>query len=114
MKEIINQMIANYLPAILSAILTFIVAQIRAKYNKYVDTQTKKEIASATVKYIEQVFDMLHGKEKLAKAKSTMESLLADKGITIGDTEMVVLLESAVKEMNAQSLTSFIDEVKGK
>ena len=114
MKEIINQMIATYLPAILSAILTFIVAQIRAKYNKYVDTQTKKEIASATVKYIEQVFDMLHGKEKLAKAKSTMESLLAEKGITIGDTEMIVLLESAVKEMNAQSLTGFIDEVKGK
>lgn len=114
MKEFINQMIADYLPAILSAVLTFIVAQIRAKYNKYVDTQTKKDVASATVKYIEQVFDMLHGKEKLAKAKSTMESLLAEKGITIGDTEMVVLLESAVKEMNAQSLTGFIDEVKGK
>lgn len=114
MKEIIHQMIADYLPAILSAVLTFIVAQIRAKYNKYVDTQTKKDIASATVKYIEQVFDALHGKDKLAKAKSTMESLLAEKGIAIGDTEMVVLLESAVKEMNTQSLTGFIDEVKGK
>lgn len=112
MKELINQLIADYLPAILSAVITFIVAQIRAKYNKYVDTQAKKEIASATVKYIEQVFTTLHGKDKLAKAKSTMSALLQDKGITIDDTELVVLLEAAVKEMNNQSWATFIEDIK--
>ena len=41
-----------------------------------------------------------------------MLALLEEKGIKISDVELVILLESAVKDMNYQSLADFIDEVK--
>ena len=87
MKEIITQMITEYLPVILTA-------------------------AATTVKYIEQIYKDVHGTEKLRKAKETMLTLLEEKGIKISDVELVILLESAVKDMNYKSLTDFIDEVK--
>lgn len=113
MKDFITQMITDYLPAILTAIATVIVAQIKICYNKYVDNETKKDVASTTVKYVEQIYKDLHGEEKLEKAKESMSELLESKGIKISEIEMIMLLESAVKEMNYADLTDFIEEIKG-
>ena len=41
-----------------------------------------------------------------------MKTLLSEKGIKISEIEMVTLLESAVKNMNYSSLTSFVEEIK--
>lgn len=112
MKEIITQIIADYLPAILTAILTAIVGFMKSKYTKYVNDNTKRNVAADTVKYIEQIYKDIHGDEKLEKAKETMKTLLEEKGIKISDIEMVILLESAVKDMNYSSLTEFVDEIK--
>ena len=112
MKEIIIQMIAEYLPIIFTAILTAFVGFIKSKYTKYVNDDTKRNVATDTVKYIEQIYKDIHGNDKLEKAKETMKTLLSEKGIKISEIEMVTLLESAVKNMNYSSLTSFVDEVK--
>ena len=112
MKEIIIQMITEYLPVILTTIFTVIVARVKLLYKEYVNNDTKKNVAETTVKYVEQIYKDLHGAEKLEKAKESMLSLLKDKGIKINEIEMVMLLESAVKDMNYTSLESFIDEVE--
>ena len=112
MKEIIIQMIAEYLPIIFTAILTAFVGFIKSKYTKYINDDTKRNVAADTVKYIEQIYKDIHGNDKLEKAKETMKTLLSEKGIKISEIEMVTLLESAVKNMNYSSLTSFVDEVK--
>lgn len=112
MKEIFTQMLTEYLPAILTTIITVIAAQLKIRYNKYVDNETKRDVAATTVRYVEQLYKDLHGKEKLNKAKESMLALLEDKGVKINEIELVMLLESAVKEMNYKSLSDFMDEVK--
>lgn len=112
MKAIITQMITEYLPVILTAIMTAIVGFVKSKYTKLANDSIKKDVAATTVKYIEQIYKDLHGDEKLEKAKEAMATLLEEKGIKITDIELIMLLESAVKDMNYKSLTDFINEVK--
>ena len=102
-------MITEYLPVILTAVMTAIVGFVKSKYTKIANDSIKKDVASTTVKYIEQIYKDVHGTEKLERAKETM---LEEKGVKISDVELVILLESAVKDMNYKSLTDFIDEVK--
>lgn len=96
MKDIIMQII----PIVLATIGTFLIGLIKAKYSQYVNTDTKKEIAMLTVRYVEQVFKTLHGEEKLDKAKSAFVKMLNEKGIKISDDEINMLLEAAVHQMN--------------
>jgi LL-H family phage holin len=96
MKDIIMQII----PIVLATIGTFLIGLIKAKYSQYVNTDTKKEIAMITVRYVEQVFTALHGKDKLEKAKSTFVEMLNEKGIKISESEIDMLLEAAVNQMN--------------
>lgn len=112
MKEIITQMITEYLPVILATIMTGIVGFIKSKYTKLANDNIKKDVAATTVKYVEQIYKDLHGTEKLEKAKESMLALLEEKGIKISEIELIALLESAVKDMNYTSLTDFINEVK--
>ena len=96
MKEIIM----NIIPIVLATVGTFLIGLIKAKYSQYVNTDTKKEIAMLTVRYVEQVFTALHGKDKLEKAKSTFVDMLNEKGIKISESEIDMLLEAAVNQMN--------------
>lgn len=112
MQDIFTHMITEYLPVILTTIITAITAQLKICYTKYINDKTKKDIAATTVRYIEQIYYDLHGNEKLDKAKESMLALLEDKNIKINEIEMIMLLESAVKEMNYKSLTDFIEDVK--
>ena len=81
MKEIITQMITEYLPVILTAVMTAIVGFVKSKYTKIANDSIKKDVAATTVKYIEQIYKDVHGTEKLEKAKETMLALLEEKGI---------------------------------
>lgn len=73
-------------------------------YNKTIGDklkdETKEKVASLVVKYTEQVWKDLHGEDKLQKALEAFHDMLAEKGITISDLEMRVLLESALAEFN--------------
>lgn len=96
MKDIIMQII----PIVLATVGTFLIGLIKAKYSQYVNTDTKKEIAMLTVRYVEQVFTALHGKDKLEKAKSTFVEMLNEKGVEVSEAEVNMLLEAAVHQMN--------------
>ena len=96
--------IYTYGPTILLAILTavFGVLGYGAKqiYINHINDETKRSIAVATVKFVEQVWKTLHGADKLNKALETAETLLKKKGITFDAEEMKVLIEAAVAEFN--------------
>lgn len=96
MKDIIMDII----PVVLATIGTCLIGIIKAKYSEYVNTDTKKEIAMLTVRYVEQVFKTLHGTEKLDKAKSAFVKILNEKGIKVSEAEINMLLEAAVHKMN--------------
>lgn len=73
---------------------------VKKLYNKYVDNETKKDVVNTTVQYVEQVYQDIHGEEKLEKALERASKLLQEKGITISNTELETLIESAVCGFN--------------
>ena len=67
---------------------------------KFLDTDAKRTLAKTVVQFTEQVYKNLHGEEKLGAALDVFSQLLEEKGIRASETEMKVLLESAVAEFN--------------
>lgn len=96
MKEIIIE----YLPKILEYVIIIIAGILANKAKKLINTDIKKAIVRDTVRYVEQIFRDVHGVEKLDAAKDKTVALLREKGIKISDEEIIVLIESAVSEMN--------------
>ena len=95
-----KEMLMDLLPIVIAAVGTFIIGIIKTKYTEFVNTDTKKELAMLTVRYVEQVFKALHGNEKLNKAKSAFIKVLNERGIEISEDEVNILLEAAVHKMN--------------
>lgn len=95
---IISDFIAMYgttiLYTVLTAVASFIGLKIKGIYEKYINDKTKKSVVESTVKYVEQLYKDLKGEEKLAKAKENILALLNEKGISITELEMDVLIEA--------------------
>lgn len=96
--ELIQDNLIQILATIITAVASFIGMSIKKAYTKYVDTKTKKEIVDLTVKYIEQIYKgvMISNEDKLSKAKEKALEWLNSKGLKISDTELDILIESAV------------------
>lgn len=94
--EFIQNYLLEILATIITALASFIGVSIKNAYTKYINTKTKKEIVKDTVNYVEQVFKDIHGAEKLNKAKEKALEWLNEKGIKISETELEILIESAV------------------
>lgn len=107
---------------LLSAIITGLASALGVLLKKVYDKtigarlkdKVKKEVAAQVVKYVEQVYKTLHGEEKLEKALEAAADMLNEKGITISDLELRVLLEAALAELNNafQKTTTPADEAE--
>ena len=80
--------------AILCAIFGCLGYAIKQLAVKYINDDTKR------AQFVEQVWNTLHGADKLAKALETAEALLKKKGIDFDAEEMQILIEAAVAEFN--------------
>lgn len=80
--------------------LVAIAAWVANKIKTYLNTKTKKDTAKTVVLAVEQIYQDLHGEEKLAKGLEMFAKMLTDKGIKATNTELQCLLESAVGEFN--------------
>lgn len=100
----LNQFISEYGTTILYTILTAIAGYvgiwIKSLYTKYVNDKTKQDVAKTVVKAVEQMYKELHGEEKLQKALEAASDMLTNKGITISDIELRMLIEASVSEFN--------------
>ena len=67
---------------------------------RILDTPLKVQLAKIAVRFAEQTCKTLCGEDKLNAALSALSELLARKHITATETEMRILLESAVAEFN--------------
>lgn len=93
--EILNQILTALLPIIL-AICTYLGARLKTKYEEKINTDIKKTVVKETVAYVQQLYGALEGPEKLQKAIEQASLLLTEKGITISEVELNMLIESAV------------------
>ncbi len=102
--DIIKSFISDYGTAILYAVLTalagYLGVAVKNIYQKYTNDKTKKQVAETVVVAVEQLYDDLDGDEKLTKALEAMSQMLEEKGITISDIEMRMLIEAAVGSFN--------------
>jgi len=110
MNEMWKQIILEGLQGIIGIVITVLLAFVRKKYSQYVNTETKQKLVNDVVYYTEQVFKTLHGKEKLDKAKTTLITLLNEKGINFTEEELNVLIESAVNQLNLKQTGSTISD----
>lgn len=98
--EFIDAYGMNLLYTIITAIAGYIGIVLKNLFTKYFNDKTKKDVAKNAVKFVEQVFTDLHGEEKLREAFKAASEMLAEKGISITDLELRVLIEAAVAEFN--------------
>ena len=102
--DFIKLFISEYGTTILYAILTALAGYIgivaKRLYTKYVNDKTKQAVAKTVVQAVEQIYKDLHGEEKLNKALEAASEMLAEKGITITDLEIHMLIEAALAEFN--------------
>lgn len=61
---------------------------------KYLSTTIKREIAEKSMQYVEQVYKLLHGEEKMQKALETARVFLAKLGMKFDAEEMRFLIEA--------------------
>ena len=73
---------------------------LKAMAKQWLTDSTKLTLARTAVSYVEQVFQALHGKEKLERACALLAEQLAEKNIFLDGKELVILVEAAVGEMN--------------
>lgn len=93
---------------LLSAIITGLASALGVLLKKlydrtigaYFKDKVKREVAAQVVKFVEQVYKDLHGEEKLGAALEAAEEMLNEKGITISELELRVLIEAALAEFN--------------
>ena len=99
-----NEFLSTYGMKILGAILTalagYLGVVIKNLCQKYLNDKTKQDVAKTCVKAVEQIYKDLHGEEKFNKALECISDMLAEKGITVSEIEMKMLIESAVAEFN--------------
>lgn len=98
--EFINQYGMEILHTVIVGIAGYIGIVVKNLCTKYINDKTKAAVAKTAVQFVEQVYKDLHGEEKLHEAMSAASEMLAEKGITVSDLEMRVLLEAAVAEFN--------------
>lgn len=97
--NILNQCLDILLPAIasvISVIFGVIATKIKATYDSKVQDETVKIVIENVVKWAQQVYIDCDGSEKLQAALDKASLLLNEKGITISNEELDMLIESAV------------------
>ena len=100
MREFISQYGTMILYAVLTATAGFLGTQIKRLYERYVTDKTKKDVVKTCVKAVEQLYKDIHGEEKKQKAVESITEMLAEKGISITELEINMLIEAAVAEFN--------------
>lgn len=98
--EFINQYGTQILYTVLTAIAGYIGIVVKNMCQKFINDKTKKDVAKTVVRAVEQLYKDLHGEEKLTKAIESASEMLLEKGITITDLEIRMLIEAAVAEFN--------------
>lgn len=98
--EFISEYGTQIMYLIFTTIAGYIGIAVKNLYKKYVNDQTKKNVARTVVQAVEQIYYDLNGDQKLAKALESASEMLTEKGINVTELELRMLIEAAVGEFN--------------
>lgn len=100
LKEFVNTYGTTILYSIVTALAGYIGVVVKRLYQRYVNDATKKGVITTCVQAVEQIYTDLHGEDKFNKVVESASEMLGEKGITITDLEIKMLVEAAVGEFN--------------
>ena len=100
MEAIFTDYLMQIISALVSAFAVWLGMQLKHLAARYVNTQTKRDVARTVVEAVEQIYKDLHGADKLNKALETASEMLNAQGIEVTDLELRTLIEAAVGEFN--------------
>lgn len=100
LKMFISEYGTTILYTILTGVFAYLGMQAKALFDKFFTDKTKRDVAKTVVQAVEQVYKDLHGEEKLGEALIAASEMLAEKGISVSDLELRMLIESALAEFN--------------
>lgn len=100
----IQEFISEYGGMIISTIITAILGAVgvflRNMYKKFADDNEKRKAVRTCVLAVEQLYKELHGEEKYNMCVQAVTDMLAEKGITITELEIKMLIEAEVAKNN--------------
>lgn len=82
--------------SILMGVLSYIALDIKKVYKKYIQDKTKKEVVDRVCNYVDEIYPNSTGEDKLNIAIENAREILNEKGITISDLELKVLLHNSI------------------
>jgi len=96
-----NDSIIEMILAIITGVASFIGIKLKTLFEQKINTETKKKIIADTVKYVEQITQgiSITSENKKQKAKTKALEWLKEKKIKISNTELDILIESAVNSL---------------
>ena len=96
MNEFISVYGLPIIGSIVTAVLGWVGLQIKALYERYINTKEKQAVCKTVVAAVDQIYKDLGGEEKLNKAIEAASDMLNARGISCTELELRMLLESAV------------------
>lgn len=96
MNEFISVYGLPIIGSIVTAVLGWVGLQIKALYERYVNTKEKQAVCRTVVAAVDQIYKDLGGEEKLNKAIEAASDMLNAREIACTELELRMLLESAV------------------
>ena len=91
--DFVNTYGTTILYTILSAAVTAIGTWIGRIYKEKADDETKRKVVKTCCKAVKQLYRDLNGEEKYNEAVAAIDAMLDEKGITITDLEIKMLIE---------------------
>ncbi len=97
--EFLQQYGLELLAALVSILFGYLGIALKTMTRKFLDSETKVQVAGTVVRFVQQVYQDLDGPAKYEKALQEASSLLSRYGIPTSPEELRPLLEAAVNEM---------------
>ncbi len=98
--QFINEYGTMILYTVVMAIAGYVGIWVKNFITKYLNDKTKRDIVRTCVKAVEQIYKDLHGPDKFNEVVKSAVEMLAERGITITELEIKMLVEAAVCEFN--------------
>lgn len=112
MNELLNQ-ITPYLMIILTALAGYLATLIKGYIDQKIDMDNQTKImkfVKTTVEYVEQIGINLEAEDKFKLAKSKIIIWMNQKGMTVSDEELEVLIEAFVHNLTLSKSTEIPKE----
>lgn len=86
--------------SIVMGVFSYIALDIKKEYKKHMQDKTKREVVDKVCNYVNEVYPNSTGLDKLSIAITSTKEILKEKGITISDLELKVLLHNSIHIKN--------------